>query len=474
MRTLRPHDAFELGRLDACAQAELVREKEVSPLELVEAAILRAETLAPALNALSWKAYEQAREAAIETLPGAPFRGVPYLLKDSLEYTGFPCRAGSRSHGNAPASRIYPFAESLKRAGLVPVGMSTMPEFGLLISGEALRYGVTRNPWDRHVSCGGSSSGAGAAVAAGIVPVAHASDAAGSIRIPSACCGVVGLKASRGFNLRARAQHFADDMLCSDGLLARSVRDVAWGFATTSAGRAAPVTAPLKQRLRIAVTGANLWGHEAVGEVGNALRRTADLCEEMGHVVSNAPLPVDGRAVIETVRTLWAYEGGDIVDGTAARFPGRDLGELLEPWTLGLHQARELLSPAALEAANAQFAEARRAMHEFFQDYDVLLTPVLREPPAKVGRFAPTRPFDELWNSVFDYVGFTSLQNVSGGPAISLPLRTSKDGIPLGMMFAADYGKDDTLLALALELEEAKPWAGRWPCCLLETETAAQ
>jgi amidase len=474
MRTLRPHDAFELGRLDACAQANLVRDKEISPLELVEAAILRAEALNPALNALSWKAYDRAREAVVKTLPGAPFRGVPYLLKDSLEYTGFPCRAASRSHDDAPVGRIYPFAESLKRVGLVPIGMGTMPEFGLLISGEALRYGVTRNPWDRQVSCGGSSSGAGAAVAAGIVPVAHASDAAGSIRIPSSCCGVAGLKASRGTNLRARTQHFADDMLCSDGLLARSVRDVAWSFATTRVARTAPVTAPVKPRLRIAVAGANLWGHESVGEVGDALRRTADLCAELGHKVSSVRLPVDGPAVIETVRTLWAYEGGDIVDSTAARFPGRDLGELLEPWTLGLHQARARLTPAALEAANAQFAEARQAMHEFFQDYDVLLTPVLREPPAKVGRFAPTRPFDELWNSVFDYVGFTSLQNVSGGPAISLPLQTGKEGIPLGMMFAADYGQDETLLALALELEATKPWADRWPSCLQDAATAAQ
>jgi amidase len=473
MRTLRPHDAFELGRLDACAQAKLVRAKEVSPLELVEAAILRAEALNPALNALSWKAYDQARKAAIEVSPDAPFRGVPYLLKDSLEYPGFPCRAASRSHNDAPVNRIYPFAESLKAAGLVPVGMGTMPEYGLLISGEALRYGVTRNPWDRHVSCGGSSSGAGAAVAAGIVPVAHASDAAGSIRIPSACCGVVGLKASRGANLRARAPHFADDMLCSDGLLARSVRDVAWSFAATRAEPAAPVAAPVRQRLRIAVAESNLWGHRPVGEVGDALRRTADLCVELGHMVSYAPLPADGPAVIDTVRTLWAYEGGDIVDSTAARFPGRDLEELLEPWTLGLHRVREALPPATLEAANAQFACARQAMHAFFQDCDVILTPVLREPPAKVGRFAPTRPFDELWDSVFDFVGFTALQNVSGGPAISLPLQTSREGIPLGMMFMADHGGDETLLALALELEAAKPWAERWPSCHLEAETAA-
>jgi amidase len=474
MRTLRPYDAGELGRLDACAQAELVRKNEVSPLELVEAAILRAEALNPSLNALSWKAYDLARGGAVETSPEAPFRGVPYLLKDSLEYPGFPCRAGSRSHTDTPTSHIHPFAESLKRAGLVPIGMSTMPEFGLLISGEALRYGVTRNPWDENVSCGGSSSGAGVAVAAGIVPLAHASDAAGSIRIPSTCCGVVGLKVSRGANLRARTQHFADDMLCSDGLLARSVRDVAWGFATTHAGRVNPVAEPVKRRLRIAVAESNLWGHASTDAVGDALRKTADLCEGLGHTVSNVGLPVDGSAVIETVRTLWAYEGGEIVDGTAARFPGSDLSELLEPWTLGLHRARATLAPAALEAANAQFAQTRRAMQDFFQHYDVLLTPTLREPPAKVGRFAPTRPFDELWNTVFDYAGFTSLQNVSGGPAISLPLQTTKEGLPLGMMFAADFGHDDTLLALAFELEAAKPWAGRWPSCLQEEKAAAQ
>jgi amidase len=339
--------------------------------------------------------------------------------------------------------------------------MSAMPEFGLLCSGEALLTGPTLNPWDTTRTAGGSSTGAAVAVAAGLVPLAHASDAAGSIRVPAANCGVVGFKPSRGWNLRARAHHLIDDLLCNDSLLARSVRDVAWAARLE---RPAEIAAPAGPRppLRIAVDLAGLGG-AADAEVAAIVERTATLCDRLGHKVELATMPIDRAALREALFVLWPYLGGELVDTYSALRPETPIGELLEPWTLGLAEKRATIEPEALGRCYAAIAAGERAVAEFHHRFDVVLSPVTRSEPPALGALAPTRAFDELWQVLFDYVDYTPLHNLVGTPSVSLPLGMSASGLPIGSMLSAAHGADETLLTLAAQLEEAAPWADRWP-----------
>jgi amidase len=454
-------DAWAIGRLDAHAQAALVRDGTVPHAMLVDAAILRIEDRDPALNALSHRAFDHARRAAAAIDRTAPMAGVPYLLKASLAYPGFPQTSCSRARAAVIATAAHPLARRYDAAGLVPVGMSTMPEFGLLTSGEALLPGPTLNPWDRTLSPGGSSTGAAVAVAAGLVPLAHASDAAGSIRIPAAHCGVVGFKPSRGLNVRARAAHLIDDLLCSDALIARSVRDVAWG-----ARIARPADAPVRGhdggRLRIAIDLDGFAG-PADPRVAAVIGRVADLLATLGHDVRSARLPIDRLALGQALRTLWLYLGGDVADAVAAANPGRPLDTLLEPWTLGLAERREAVPPTHLAEAHAAIAGAEHAMRAFHRGIDMLLSPVARTLPPRLGLLAPTRPFEALADAFFNHASYTPLQNMTGAPSISLPVFADDGGVPIGAMLSAAAGDDDRLLALAAEIEAAAPWADRWP-----------
>ncbi|WP_187775788.1 amidase family protein [Luteimonas suaedae] len=463
---MRDADAMALGRLDAHAQAALVRAGELSPAELVAAAIMRAERLDPALGALSHRAFDAARERAAALRPGADaaLAGVPWLAKDSLDHPGMPTRAGSRSGAEILATAAPAFVQRLSAQGLVAIGKSAMPEFGLLPSTEPLLGPVTRNPWSPAHSPGGSSGGAAAAVAAGIVPLAHGSDGAGSIRMPAACCGVVGLKPGRGGVVRARAPHLLEDLLVGDGLLARSVRDAAWAFAVARPVLSAPVAAPSPRRLRIGVVAGSLQGDDPHPEVARALSAAAVLCAELGHTVEIARLPVDVEAVAEALRTLWSQLAADSVDRVTAQLGARAADRVLEPWTRQLAAwHRRHCGTDALERAFAQLGGLPAAFAGFHRDCDVLLTPVVRTPPPPLGTLAPDRDFEALLAAVFDWMSYTPLQNLAGTPAISLPLATSADGLPVGVQFAADRGGEDLLLALAYALEAAAPWHGRWP-----------
>ena len=301
-------DAWSIGRYDAHGQAALVAQGDVAPAELVEAAILRIEEGDPPLHSVSTRSFDYARRAVREPVQGSaaagPMTAVPYLLKASLAYPGFPQTSCSRSRAGVVADRAYPFAERLDAAGLVPVGMSAMPEFGLLISGEPLLGGPSFNPWDPTLSAGGSSTGAAVAVAAGLVPLAHASDAAGSIRVPAAHGGVVGFKPGRGANLRARAPHLIDDLLCSDALIARSVRDAAWGahwLRPHGAAAAAPMAADRQLRVAVATTG--LAG-PADPAIEAAVRETATLLAGLGHEVAEAAPALDHAALADALGVL--------------------------------------------------------------------------------------------------------------------------------------------------------------------------
>lgn len=470
-RALTDQDAFAIGRLDAHDQAALVRAGELCASDLVDAAIQRIERLDGTLHSLSHHAFDQARHeaaaldrAAAEGAMRPAMAGVPWLAKDSLDHPGMPTRAGSRSRGDAPMVRGHAYVDRLVAQGLVAVGKSAMPEFGLLASTEPLLGPTTRNPWSLAHSPGGSSGGAAAAVAAGLVPLAQGSDGGGSIRLPSSCCGIVGLKPGRDTTVRVRGRHLVEDLLVADSLHARSVRDVAWGFAATHPQTAhAMVQSVSPRRLRIAVIERGLRGTSPDRDVRDALVRTASLCASLGHAVEFVGWPIDGRAFMAAFEDLWSHLAADAVDATLPTLGGRRIEDAIEPWTLGLAERARRLPTTALEAAYRQIATLPQQLSTFFTHYDVVLSPVTNTPPPPLGTFGPTVPVDDLARSMFAWIDYTPLQNMAGTPAISLPLSHGGGGLPIGSMFAADRGQEDTLLALAYELEAAAPWAERWP-----------
>lgn len=458
-------DAFQLGTLDAHDQAGLVARGELHATDLVEAAIMRVEALDTELASLSYRAFAAARKRATQPQRDGALAGVPYLLKDSLEYPGMPTLAGSRSRRGALATTAYPFAQRFDQQGLIPLGKSAMPEFGLMGTTEPLLMEKpTRNPWAPRHSPGGSSGGAAAAVAAGLVPLAHGSDGAGSIRIPAACCGIVGLKPGRSAVVRVRSRHVLDDLLVSDSLMSRSVRDTAWAFAAAHPQMTrAMVRGPLTPRLRIAVVESSLWGVRPDHEVSAAIRRAAALCEALGHHVEEVSPSIDGVASMSALLTLWAHVAADAVDAVRPTLGGGRLEDALEPWTRDLAEWAAQLPIEALEQAYKQLALLPEQLTAFHQEYDVVLSPVLRMPPPLLGTYAPDLAFEALRDGMFDWIGYTPLQNLAGTPAISLPLHWTAQGLPVGVMFAADRGQENRLLGLAYELEQASPWHMRWP-----------
>lgn len=452
---------WQLGRLDAHAQAALVHQGEISPAELVAAAIRRIEELDPLLGSVSYRAPEHALRLAERIDRTLPMAGVPLLLKASTSYPGFPHVCGSRSRRADVATRIFPFAQGAQDAGLVPCGMTTMPEFGLMGSGEAAVYGPTRNPWNPAHSPGGSSSGSGAAVAAGLVPFATGSDGGGSIRLPASHCGIVGFKASRGWNLRARAHNFVDDLFVADSLMARTMRDTIWAARRL---RAQPAGEPTGRRqLRIAINLIGMDGRQPDDEIAAATRAAGRLCEALGHAVEERPVPIDNPAMRRAFEVIWVYGAGEAVDSVRARFPDMPLDTLVEPWTLGLAAMRDDVSPEELADTLAQFERLHRQMAPHWEQFDLVLSPVTDSAALPIGVLDPMRPFADLVHDHFGHVNFTHLQNMGGFPGISLPLGQSTTGLPIGAMFWGPHGADDTLLALGQALEEAADWRDRWP-----------
>lgn len=455
--------ALEIGVLDAHDQAALVRSGQLSAVELTASAIARAQHF-QALGALSHTDFSGAMTRACKLDSSAGLAGVPWLPKDSLLYAGMPTRGGSRSRTGSPASASSPFAHCFDAAGLVAIGKSTMPEFGLIGSTEPLLGPVTRNPWKLSHSPGGSSGGAGAALAAGIVPLAHGSDGAGSIRIPASACGVVGLKPGRGSTVRVRDRHAIEDLIVADSLMARSVRDVAWAFAAAHVrqGTTHANQQPLR-RLKVAMVTPSLKGTAPHPHVAQTLQQAAHLCEGLGHRVEAVDYPFDGAWVWRSMHTLWSRLGLDAVQEVTAARGSAFAESSLEPWTWGL--AKFHLSHCGvpeLEEAYRMLAQLPTIFADFHQRYDVLLTPTLSAPPPPLGELAPDRDFDELLDAMFGWISYTPLQNLAGTPAISLPLGNA-EGLPIGVQFAADRGQEPLLLQLAAELEQAAPWAGHWP-----------
>ncbi|MBY0564685.1 MAG: amidase [Hyphomonadaceae bacterium] len=457
-----------LGALDATGVAAAVRAGDITAIEALEAAIARAERVNGELNFIAAPTYDDARERAAQTLAG-PFAGVPTLIKDLMPVVGQPTRYGCRAFANNIADAQPPFMDAVLASGLVSFGKSTTPEFGLTATTEPLLGGATKNPWDVTRSCGGSSGGAAVAVAARVVPMAHASDGGGSIRIPASCNAVFGLKPSRN-----RTQPVPGDTealpISVNGCVSLSVRDSAAFLAVVERSGDGAAFAPVgvvegpnTQRLRIALNVPDFRGREPDPEVRAATEAAAELCRSLGHDVREARPDLDGEQFSRDFILLWAEGAAQVVSLVQANAGGAPLDQLLEPLTLDLARHYQEQGPQALAAAIRRLRDVEARYAAFFSDVDVLLSPVVSKPPLPLGEIAPTLGMAEGFARVTDYVGYTPLQNVAGAPAMSVPLGWSQGGLPIGIQFAAAPGRERMLLELAYELERAQPWAGRAP-----------
>src|SRR5262245_3744395 len=475
--------ADDLALLDATAQAELVRRGAISPRELVEAAIARIERLNPRLNAVIHPALERARAAAgASDLPPGPFRGVPFLMKDiGGAEAGEPYCAGMRflrDAGWREREDAY-LTRRLKGAGLVSLGRTNTPELALLPTTEPEAFGPTRNPWNLEHSAGGSSGGAAAAVAAGLVPAAHASDGGGSIRGPASMCGLVGLKPSRGRNsfgpgLGERWSGFSVEFVVT-----RSVRDSAALLDVTAGGMpgdpyvapppAQPFATAITQRpagLRIGVLRGAPRAVETHAECLAAVDRAARLLADLGHHVDDSyPAALDEPQHVLTYVTIVSTNTARALDSWGEKVGKPVTADDVEPltWTLA-ERGRTAGATDLLAAIEAVHGFGRRLATWWADGCDVLVTPTQASPPPELGYLQPTReePLAAFLRSA-PYGACTLPFNMSGQPAISLPLHWTAGGLPVGVQLAAAYGREDLLLAVAAQLEEAAPWADRRP-----------
>ncbi len=468
----------ELAFMDATAQADLVRRKEVKPIELVDAVIERIERLNPELNAIVTPMYEQAREAANGDLSDGPFTGVPFLLKDlGAAYGGV-----RQTYGSAFLKDFVPGHDSelvirQKRAGLICAGKSNTPEFGLLPTTEPQLFGPARNPWDTSRSTGGSSGGSAAAVAAGIVPLAHANDGGGSIRIPASCCGLFGLKPTRARNpLGPDLGDMLSGYICEHAVT-RSVRDSAALLdATAGPDIGDPYWAPPQERpfldevgadpgkLRIAFTADTGTAAKVHEDCDRAVREAAELCSELGHEVTEASPPINGDMIVELFIPIWSAGCAWSIEALGMALGETPAQDRFEPLTWALYEMGRQMPASSYLLAITMFQVISRGIGGFFEDYDILLTPSLAEPPVPLGTFdaPPDDPMKPMVRAG-EYVPFTPICNFTGQPAMSMPLMWNADGLPVGTHFVGRFGDEATLFRLAAQLEEARPWAGRRP-----------
>jgi amidase len=450
-----------LGTLDAVGLVAAIQDGEVAIPEVVEAAIGRTERLQPDLNAMAYVAFDRARAAARDPRGGF-FAGVPTFFKDNVDVAGMPTQRGADAYLPRPLGADGDFARMFLATGLVPLGKTQLSEYGFSASAEHPRLGPVRSPWDTARTAGASSSGAAALVAAGAVPLAHGNDGGGSIRIPAAVNGLVGLKPTRD-RLAQDALHRQQPVrIISEGVLTRSVRDTAAFLREAErvyrALRLPPVgdvTRPGRKRLRVAVHTSGI-GRPAAPEVVELTLKTARLLEELGHEVEQVPHPAP-TTTPEDFLLYWSMLAMVVVrTGRRQNGPSWDRTRL-DNLTLGLERhARRRLH--RIPGAIARLRRLSRVSADFHGSYDVALTPTLAHQTPLVGHLDPTNDFDTVLERIQEWVAFTPWHNATGDPAISLPLATTSTGMPQGMMFSAGAGQESTLLELAYELEEAAPW----------------
>ncbi len=464
--------------MDATDQAALVAKGEVGPAELVDGAIERIERLNPQLNAVIHPLFDRARAAAAGAVPDGPFRGVPFLLKDfAAELQGTPFSEGTDLSGDYVSQADQLLTRRFIDAGLVICGKTNTPEFGILPTTEPRRFGPTKNPWDTARTTGGSSGGSAAAVAAGIVPMAHANDGGGSIRIPASCCGLVGLKPTRGrVSLAPQYGDIMSGLVC-EHVVTRSVRDTAAMLDAISAPTPGePYYAPAprgpsflaatqeRRKLRIGLVTSAPIDTPVHPDCVEAVRSAAALCERLGHTVEPIEISVDGDAFIGHFTTVWAGGNAWTMSDWEERTGRTATEDDVEPLTWALCDLGRHVNAAQYLKALQELQRASRDIAALFGSLDVLLTPTLAEPPVELGTFdSPSdNPLAGLFRSAA-FVPFTPAFNVTGQPAVSLPLHWNDQGLPIGVQAVGRYGDEETLLSLAAQLEDARPWADRRP-----------
>ena len=452
-----------LGDLDSVGVAAAIAGGAISAREAAEASIARASVVNPVLNAIEHPDFERALAAADHPSPGV-FSGVPTVVKDNTDVAGLPSDQGSLAVRSGPAAANDPFTDQFLSAGFTVLGKSTMPEFGFNATTEYATLPPTCNPWNTRYSAGASSGGSAALVASGVVPIAHANDGGGSIRIPAAACGLVGLKPTRDRVVAAAEAAKLPVDIISNGVVTRTVRDTAHFMAATQAYRPAPGLPPLglvegasDRRLRIGLIVDSVTGTPTDDETRKAVLATADLLTSLGHDVHEVDLPVD-RRFMEDFKHYWG-----LLAFSTQHFGRRVMGptfdkSLTDPLTRGL--ARRFVrqawrTPLAMRGLRASEQRYRDA----FADVDLILSPTLGHVTPKLGYLSPAVEFSVMFERLVRYVAFTPINNASGGPAISLPLGRTRAGMPIGVHFSAPHGDEQTLLEIAYELESAQPFA---------------
>ena len=487
----------EYDRYDALGLAALVARGEVSAAELLHTAQQRADAVQATLNPLVRRMDREAEAALRDGLPQGPLRGVPYLLKDLMQaYAGVPMSMGSAALRDFVPAEDDVLVQRLKRAGLVIFGKTNVPEFGLVAYTEPKAFGITRNPWDAARTPGGSSGGSAAAVAARIVPAAGANDGGGSIRIPAAYCGLFGLKPSRG---RVSSGPDAGEVwlgAACEHALTRSVRDSAalldavagavpgdpFAIAPDDGFLAATLQPP--PRLRVAFSVQSPLGTPVARDCAEAVRTTAALLESLGHAVEEAAPDIDGMSLMHTYLMLYFGEVAAQLRELRAQF-GAARPHLLEPSTRALAAIGEAIGAGEYMQWQHRWNVFGRALGAHFGRYDLWLTPTTADLPPRIGELAPTPLQERLLDvaarlragsllrrlGVVEQVAmrnlartpFTQLANLTGVPAMSVPLHWTTQGLPVGVQFMAPFGAESTLFALAAQLEQARPWAQRQP-----------
>jgi amidase len=471
-------DFTEYEHYDALGLADLVRRRQISPETLLDAAIARVEARNPSVNAVVMKLYDYGRQAIKAGLPDGPLTGVPFLIKDlSAALAGVPTTRACKFFADAVPAEDSEQVKRLKRAGLVIFGKTNTCELGLSLTCEPRFHGPTRNPWERSRISGGSSGGAAAAVAARMLPAAHGSDGFGSIRAPAACCGLVGLKPTRGRNTMAPYLGEGLGGLSTEHALTLSVRDSAALLdATAGLGAGDPYTVPpparpfLQEcgappgRFRIAFTTVTPNGAPVASEYRQALHDTAQLCATLGHDVEEADPDIDRAAVIPTFLTLMAANTVvNLSNHPTAGRPAREEEVERVTWA-SAHEIGAKLSAADYVRGTQTAHKLGRQMAAFHAQYDILLTPALAMLPPKLGWLdMMLDDVQEYWRRVFTFSPFTVWFNITGQPAIVLPLGQTDSGLPLSVQLVARYGDEATLFRLASQLEAVRPWFERKP-----------
>lgn len=451
-----------LEDFDAVKISQLIQNKEISAQEAVQAAIKRAETVNPVLNAIQFEQFEKALQNSQLPNKGI-FSGVPFFMKDNTDLAGLPTHHGSRAIHTPPIAQMPQFSQQLADQGFIFLGKSTMPEFGLNATTEYKDGSATLNPWHTAFSSGASSGGSAALVAAGVVPIAHANDGGGSIRIPAACCGLIGLKPTRGRTYDSEAAAKLPINIISEGILSRSVRDTAHfiagmerSFYNVNLPKIGLIEHASNRKLRIGVAQRSITG-TVDAETSATLEKTAKLLESLGHDVEYFQLPFS-QNFIDDFSQYWGFLSFLLQTFGKQLFGANFQPGELDHLTVGLsklYKKNFYKTPLFLH----RLKQIRHEYQQIFTQFDVLLSPVLAHTTPKLGYISPQLPFDELFARIQNYVTFTPIQNIAGAPAISLPMgSTTAHGLPIGMQLSANLGDERTLLELAFELEEAQPW----------------